>query len=229
MEYIDKNKKFWDEHFAKISLNYPNEEVIRFLARCKGLYQNGVMLDWGCASGRHTVLGCNFGFQVIAADYVERCVNQTREKVKLECVKAKGKVVQYIVNKGSNIEEIEDETLDMIVAWGVIFYNTLEQQKLMLKNMCRMLKKGGRVFCDFRTQRDSIYLQQEKCMSKEEFTISAEDTRHKGLYLGIYSLADIKEMVKESGLTIENIELYELTQDNQNTKNSWWHITLLKI
>ena len=39
--YQENNKKFWDEHFSKVSLDYPNEEVIRFLARCKKLYTNG--------------------------------------------------------------------------------------------------------------------------------------------------------------------------------------------
>ena len=77
--YQENNKKFWDDHFSKVSLDYPNEEVIRFLARCKKLYTNGVMLDWGCATGRHTVLGCKFGYSVIAADYVKRCIRRYRK------------------------------------------------------------------------------------------------------------------------------------------------------
>ena len=26
--YQENNKKFWDNHFSKVSLDYPNEEVI---------------------------------------------------------------------------------------------------------------------------------------------------------------------------------------------------------
>lgn len=67
-------------------MDYPNEEVIRFLARCKKLYTNGGMLDWGCATGRHTILGCKFGYSIIVADYVKRCVDLTKVKVEKECV-----------------------------------------------------------------------------------------------------------------------------------------------
>ena len=150
-----------------MSLDYPNEEVVRFLAICRKIYPNGVMLDWGCATGRHTVLGCKFGYSVIAADYVQRCVDITKNKVEKECRDCAGKVISYIVNQDVDIEGIEDNTVDVIVALGVIFFNSKEQQQIMLNNMYRMLKKGGRIFVDFRTERDSVYINQKKNRKKD--------------------------------------------------------------
>ena len=48
MDYQESNKKFWEEHFSKVSLDYPNEEVIRFLAKYRKTYPGGTMVDWGC-------------------------------------------------------------------------------------------------------------------------------------------------------------------------------------
>ena len=225
--YQENNKKFWDDHFSKVSLDYPNEEVIRFLARCKKLYTNGVMLDWGCATGRHTVLGCKFGYSVIAADYVKRCVDLTKAKGEKECGNYKGKVISYIVNQDIDIDGVKDETLDVIVAWGVIFLNSKEQQQIMLNNMYRMLKKGGRVFVDFRTQRDSLYLKQ-KNRNPDGFIVDSEDSSIVGNYINILPIEELKKMFLNSGFSLENVELYEFTEHNQSRQNSWWHVTLLK-
>ncbi|MBO5523191.1 MAG: methyltransferase domain-containing protein [Roseburia sp.] len=228
MDYVESNKEFWDAHFANTSLDYPNEDVIRFLAKCKKIYENGVMLDWGCATGRHTVLGCKFGFQVYAADYVERCVKLTEEKVKRECTEFKGKVVEYIVNQDTDIEKIKDASLDVILAWGVAFYNTAEQQQEMLNNMYRMLKQGGRAFCDFRTERDSIYLNQKEKPAEEGFFVESDIASVKGCYMNILPFEKLQEMFKKSGFEVESVELSEFTEGNQTRQNSWWHVTLLK-
>lgn len=228
MDYTKGNKEFWDAHFANTSLEYPNEEVIRFLARCKREYKNGVMLDWGCATGRHTVLGCKFGFQVIAADYVERCVRLTREKVERECAEYTGKVIDYIVNQDVDIEKVQDDSVDVVLAWGVAFYNSAEMQQMLLDNMYRMLKRGGRAFCDFRTEYDSIYTSQKNKASDEGFVVESDIASVKGCYMNILPLERLKGMFVKSGFVVESIELNEFTEGNQTRKNSWWHVTLLK-
>lgn len=226
MDYIRKNKELWDEHFANTMLDYPNEDVIRFLAKCKTLYPNGKMLDWGCATGRHTVLGCRFGFDVIAADYVERCVDITKQKVISECEGAKGKVLDYIVNNDLDVEKVQDATLDIILMWGVAFYNTIANQRIMLGNAYRMLKKGGRVFIDFRTQRDSIC--EAERVKEGNLLITGESKHLEGFTMNIQSLESLQDMLGSVGFKVENVELYEFTQNNQEIRNSWWHMTLLK-
>ena len=230
MEYIEKNKSIWEKHFENVRLDYPNEQVIRFLAKYKSIYKNGKMLDWGCATGRHTVLGCKFGYRVYAADYVENCVNMTKEKVEKECKEYIGKVEKYIVNQDLDVEEIKDEELDIILIFGVMFYNNKVNQKQMLDNTYRMLKKGGRVFCDFRTQDDSIYINSKvgNQIGDDTFVLGTDTKSEEGLLLNISSLEELESMFKSSGFVMENVEKFEFTQDNQNITNSWWHITLYK-
>lgn len=216
----------WEKHFSNTNLDYPNEAVVRFLAKCKKCYPKGVFLDWGCATGRHTTVAYKFGFKIIAADYVEHCVNVTKEKIKkIAGATGEGK---FIVNKGIDIEEIEGETLDIILAFGVLFDNTVENQEKMIRNMYRMLKPGGRVFCDFRTERDSVCQKADKKIAENTYILSESTRILNGLCMTVLPLSKLKEMLKRSGFEIENLELYEFTENNQNIQNSWWHITLLK-
>lgn len=228
MDYMEKNKDLWDQHFANTNLDYPNETVVRFLAKCKNWYPNGVLLDWGCATGRHTTVGCRFGFQVIAADYVEHCVEVTREKVKRNCNDMPGNVLQYVVNKGVDIEEVDAVSVDAIIAWGVLFYNTLDKQRDMINNMYRMLKSGGRAFCDFRTEYDSICQQAKEQIAEDTYIIPPNSRLLEGACVTISKLDKLEAMLKSCGFEIEFIEKYEFTEDNQQHINSWWHVTLLK-
>lgn len=218
MKNTESEKELWKQHFEHISLNYPNEAVVRFFAKLRKNRKDGEavrILDWGCATGRHTVLGCDMGLEVIAVDYVELCVEKTRKKVEEECTASAGKVVDYIVNQHLDIEEIADESLNAILAWGVIFLNTKDDQLTMMKNMYRMLKPGGRVFCDFRTQKDSVFL------SKDVEVLS-------GISVELLSLDELKEMFGKAGFMVETIETCEFTENNQKRVNSYWHVTLLK-
>ena len=227
MSYNDDNKKIWDEHFSKVSLNYPNEDVVRFLAGCRKYYPNGKMLDWGCATGRHTILGCKMGYQVIAADYVERCVDITRKKV--EDNNFSDRMLNYIVNQDVDIEKVEDNSLDVVLAFGILFYNNRESQAKMLKNISRMLKKGGRAFVDFRTVNDDIYVNAKKDgLDMSDGIVLGKESHLAGQYICILPLEEIYKLIEDAGLKVEKTELCEFTENNRTRHNSWWHITIVK-
>lgn len=231
-DYIQTNKEIWEKHFENIRLDYPNEEVVRFLAKYKNIYANGNMLDWGCATGRHTMLGCKFGYHVYAVDYVKNCVDITKAKIEKELPQdCRGKVEKYIVNQDIDIEEVLDASMDIILAWGILFYNNRDNQLQMIKNMYRMLKKGGRAFCDFRTERDSAYMNSLlNNETDEKGTVQLKTgTRGKeGLLWHVAPLEELEKMFADAGLVMENVELYEFTENNREIRNSWWHITLYK-
>lgn len=227
MGYTDNNRDFWDEHFKNTSFDYPNESVVRFLARCRKWYPQGKVLDWGCATGRHVMVALKFGFDVMAADYVENCVDITRHKVENELTTMPGKVIDYIVNKDVDIEGVEDNSLDAILAFGVVFLDSMDKMESMLDNIYRMLKPGGRAFCDFRTEDDSVCKNNDR-VSEYSYVITDENHFQKGFCLTVLPLEKLKSILEEKGFVIDNIEIYEFTDSNMANKNSWWHVTLLK-
>ena len=227
MSYNDDNKKIWDEHFSKVLVEYPNEEVVRFLASCKKYYPNGKMLDWGCATGRHTTLGCEMGYKVIAADYVERCIDITRKMV--EEKNLSDAMLGYVVNQDVDIEEIEDNSLDVVVAAGLLLLSDKEAQGKILKNIHRMLKKGGRAFVDFKTVKDETYITADKLgIYNENGWIVPKGYHLEGQYVCVVPLEEIYKLIEEAGLKVEKIELNEFTEYNRTRHNSYWYITVLK-
>ena len=227
MDYVEKNKELWQEHFKNVSLDYPNEEVVRFLAKCRKDYPNGIMIDWGCATGRHTILGCKFGFKVIAVDYVKHCIELTRNKVE-KTEGLSGEVIKYIVNDNIEVNSIEDNSVDFILAWGCMFYNKPQKIEEMLTNMNKMLKKGGRIFCDFRTERDSMCNEQGQKIEEDVYLIADTSTSLSGLQITILPLEKLKNIIRQAGFEIKELELYEFTQKNMSIRNSWWHIEIIK-
>lgn len=219
MSYIEEGKKAWEEHFLKTTLLYPDENVVRFLAKAKHLYPAGTMLDWGCGPGRHTVLGLNFGFDVIAADYVSYCLEETKKKVDEMKVTQK---VSYYNSLGCEIEGLPDESVDVIVAWGVVFYNDKAGMETMLSNCYKYMKNGGMMLCNFRTEKDYIY-ESQKPNENNMYVLESN-----GAQMSILPLDELKRMISGIGFVIDEINLYEFTTDNCRYRNSWWNITVKK-
>lgn len=228
--YQNDNKKGWEEHFQMINLDYPNESVVRFLAKCKRVFPGGNILDWGCGTGRHTILACKFGFNVYAVDYVNVCIEKTKKKYEEKKSKLTGKVEQYILNDDVNIEQIRNDTMDIIICFGVAFLNTPENEEQLLRNAYRMLKKGGLMFVDFRSEYDSIYNDRNigEIIEDNIFRISNNSTSLSGQLECILQKNDLIDMIKRVGFNIESMERYEFTQNNEAIINSWWHCTLVK-
>lgn len=217
MNNIEQNIRFWDDHFSKYGLDYPNEQVVRFMAKFRNEYPSGTFLDWGCATGRHVILGSKFGYKVYAVDYVNRCIEITKKKVQENGLSEND--IVYIVHDGLSIPEIQDNSINIILLWGVMMGLTLEQQRCLLKDVYRMLSDGGRAFIDFRTKNDSLNISN----NSEKINTKLENA-----YVYTSELEEIRMMVKESGLIVEDVEKYEFTENNCSVLNSWWHIIVRK-
>ena len=219
MSYIEEGKKAWEEHFLKTSLLYPDENVVRFLAKAKHLYPSGTMLDWGCGLGRHTVLGLDMGFDVAASDYVPYCLEETRKKVNELNVEQK---VSYYNSMGCEIEGFSNESDEVIVAWGVVFYNDKAGMEKMLSNCYKYMKSGGMMLCNFRTEKDHIY-ESQKPNENNMYVLGSN-----GAQMSILPLDELKIIITEAGFVIDEINLYEFTTDNCKNRNSWWNIIVKK-
>ena len=137
-------KETWNKDRAMFNLMYPAEDVVKFLKRNYKQPEDKTILDFGCGSGRNTVLMSDMGFEkIIAMDYNEDCLKLTKEKLL-------GKNnVEYIKNERLTIS-LPDESVDCIVAWGALYYFTGEERKQFAKELYRVLKPNGMVVADFR-------------------------------------------------------------------------------
>lgn len=224
MDLLKSAKDTWNNHYSKTILEYPDEEVVRFLNRYKNRKGTGKLIDLGCGTGRHTVAALKLGYEVTAIDYVKHCLEVTESRVE-----SMGKQAKYIQNDDIDIP-LETGSTDVVIAWGSIFYNKRNRIIEFLKEVRRVLKEDGEIFCDFRTQNDDLYCNVEKYgeFIDDNTILLKENVGMAGSHLYFTTLDDLREIVKEAGFEIFNIEKFEFTERNMTKLNSWYHVVLKK-
>ncbi|MBE7411198.1 MAG: class I SAM-dependent methyltransferase [Leptospiraceae bacterium] len=172
-----KTKILWDNHYKKekSKLKYPDENLVRILS---SLPNRGKALDFGAGSGRHSVLLKDFGFEVYAADYSEKSI----EQIQLLNLDIHTSIV------GSPPFRLQSEEFDLIVNWGVLHYNTLEESIKILKEFYRILKPGGILAGTIRSKNDTY-------LKVKNTEIQIEDL--KGGQIFLYSFDELKDLLKD--------------------------------
>ncbi len=134
-----KNKiNLWDEKFKEKNyfLGWPDEMIVRFLAKNKGK-RNQKVLDLGCGSGRHCELLIKHGYQVYGCDVSSLAIKITMERIRNLNLKGKFEVSNF------NSLPYENEFFDVIIAWHSIYYNNFETLLETINEISRVLKKNG--------------------------------------------------------------------------------------
>ena len=135
----------WNEHYSRLKskLSYPDENLVRILARQDG--SNKKALDFGAGSGRHSLLLKTYGYHVTAVDYSDnslKLISELDTEIETKLV-------------GEPPYPFKDESYDMIVSWGVLHYNSPGTIKMITAEYCRILKKGGCLAGTIRADRDT--------------------------------------------------------------------------
>lgn len=220
MNNVEVNeKKLWAEDRKKHDLKYPDESVVRFLKKNFKSGENKSILDFGCGSGRNTLVMADMGFMIYAMDYNEVCLELTKEK--LDNINYSN--VRYLQNEKLKIN-LPDESLDCIVAWGALVFFNKSQREIFYKELNRVLKPGGIILADYRSKEDSLYKRGEQI---EEDLFKLEDTMTGNLDGFIYWFCDkeyLIELYEKSGFEIFNTEKKEFSADNLKIKNSHYHV-----
>lgn len=147
-------RELWNEAHAlpRFRPKYPHEKVVRWLFRSFDLAANPPprILDLGCGSGRHALLFAREGCDVDATDISEVGIGELDK-----LVEASGAKVNTHVRQGDDLSIFRDASFDGALAFGVLYYMTLDAMKQSLSEVHRVLKPGGRFCCVMRTTEDS--------------------------------------------------------------------------
>lgn len=143
------NNKSWDKHYTrdKSILIYPDENLVRMLKpyiEAKNKTQLRA-LDLGCGTGRHIKLSMELG----VADVLGIDTSHNALKISGSMYS-----IPVIEGNATNIP-VKDRSCDIVISWGSLHYTTKENLPVMIKEIYRILKKGGRLFGTLRTQRDT--------------------------------------------------------------------------
>ncbi|SFD34232.1 class I SAM-dependent methyltransferase [Clostridium uliginosum] len=220
---INDQKKKWGEKVGVAYLKWPDENIIRFMNRTFNQYDKTSIkvLDLGCGAGRNTVALVYEGFQMYGVDYSKECVEITKER----CKKIKNSKVVIKQNSNTDIP-IENNILDAVVACGSLFFSNLQDRKLLIKSINRVLKKDGVFWANWRTTEDYMYKKGERIEKNFYFLYTSG---REGLAYYFATIEELKELYNDAGFEIYNIEKFEMNTNNLKEKSSWWHISAKKL
>lgn len=144
------NIKTWDSMYSegRSLLIWPDEIVVSSLNKNRSMISKG--LDLGCGAGRHTLLMAQMGIESIGVDSSKSAVEFAKKRaknLKLNNVKFINCVVQDIA--------LEEESFDIVIAWGLMHYLDSEDQKILLDKVKSLLKSDGLFLCTLRSDEDS--------------------------------------------------------------------------
>lgn len=135
MSYTDKNKELFNAERKLHDLKYPDEGVVRFLFKTKSFVLGNSALDFACGSGRNTKVMVDLGYEVYAMDYNDSCLELTKKKV------GEYERIHFMRNEALNIP-LQSESMDCIVACGVLFCMSRMEEEELFSELIRVLKKG---------------------------------------------------------------------------------------
>lgn len=133
----------WEEIHSKEDWGkYPSEDVIRFVAR--NLYkldrENTKVLDFGCGAGSNTWYLAKERFDTYGLDGSKSAVEKTKNRIREEKLKAN------ISLADASDTGYQENHFDAIIDSAVIYANNIENIRMILKEVYRILKKDGKFF-----------------------------------------------------------------------------------
>lgn len=190
---MQENIEWWEKTYQWNRENnnymvYPDEELVRIVK--KFFIPSGVqnVVDIGCGSGRHSLMMLNEGLSVVGIDSSETSINIAR-KITTSYSQER---IQFVVKDIAQGLPFKDASIDAVVCWGVLHYLTSSQAMMVLDNVKRILKPGGKFALTLRSTEDS---ECKRLVSKDFQKSKAYESD--GLEFIYYTLEQMKELLSD--------------------------------
>jgi SAM-dependent methyltransferase len=139
----------WERHYTrgKSVLTHPDENLVRMLAPFLGDRDAALLnaADLGCGTGRHLKLLLEYG--VVAPAGLDTSANALAA-----CRDLYG--IPVLLGDARTLP-LKTGSLDIVIAWGSLHYTVKEDLPVMLGEIHRVLRTGGRLFGTLRNSRDT--------------------------------------------------------------------------
>ena len=218
-------KKKWDNNHKNPALRteYPNELVVSFMnsyfPRELSSRKKISILDIGCGSGRHVKLFAENRFQVFGIDFSKSAIFNTKNLLRKNKLRAELKC--------SDMHNLpfKDNYFDGVLSFGVFYYSDSKGMKKSIKEMYRVLKKGGTGFINIRSTNDYRYGKGKK-IENNTYILNIKDTNELDLKIHFLNRNQLRNYFKQFK-KIE-IEKNEFSYKNVRMLNSDWLVIVIK-
>jgi len=149
-EHWDHYSKWWDNSYSKklpfLGDEWNTREFDRqiFQEFCKPyITKESEVMEIGCGGGKFSVMIAPFCKKLICSDISQQMLNRTSQRL------SNFTNVQYLKLDGEDFKGVEDESLDFVFSYDVFVHLDVEDIFCYLRDMKRILKKGGRAAIHF--------------------------------------------------------------------------------
>lgn len=220
----NEQKESMKNAFLSKKLFYPNERVIAFLAKYYSNIKDNFLLnalDIGCGNGRHLNLLLDYNLNTYGIDFLKDAVDNSSE---------------IIFNRTSNTDRVfcgdyynkyDNETFDIIICLGSIFYHEVDIIQRDLIDINRIMKPGGRLFIDFRTNEDSMNGKGKK-INEYSFILDERTNEYCSILYTFLSQEVSSDLLIAAGFSIDYIERSDFWKNNLKDRHSWWYYSVKK-
>jgi ubiquinone/menaquinone biosynthesis C-methylase UbiE len=196
----------WDIWNQAGGPKYPHEKIIQFMFRSvpKSDRTSTRVLDLGCGSGVHTEFLATEDFETYACDISAIGIQNTCDRLR------KNNLTATIWQSGLERIPIQDNYFDIIISCSVFEAAGLEAVQKSMPEIIRILKKGGKGFFLFASDRD--------------FRVQGENS----LNLHGFSDLEVEQIFKSQTLDLLYIDRYITTFQNQAIQSNDFLVTIQK-
>lgn len=151
------NVETWDKVYSegRSLLIWPDENVVSSLNRHKGKFTKGI--DLACGAGRHAILMAQMGIESVGVD----SSNASIDFAKMRSASLGLNNIEFMNGLVQDVE-LEKESFDIVIAWGLIHYLEKKDQEIFLNKVWSILKPNGMFLLTLRSQEDSRMVSGEK-------------------------------------------------------------------
>ncbi len=181
--------KSWDNIFAQQGKVFtePHEDLPNFVRSLLDARANTV-LDLGCGTGRHVLYLAKRGFSVFGLD-----ISPEGLKITQQCLREEGLDAELRLQNMTEKLPYHDGFFDAVLSTQVIHHGDIATIKGIVKEVSRVLKKGGVVFISVPSTRN----QGETYKQLEPNTFIPLDGKEKGLPHHIFTPEELRDVFKD--------------------------------
>jgi len=174
IETYNKIAKIYSDYTFGLVLQYHLNEFVSLLPK------KAKILDAGCGSGRDVAYLTDYGFDVIGIDISEGLLEEAKKRAKGEFKKMDITDMKF-----------KDEEFDGVWSCATLYHLEKKDVPKVLKDFNKILKKDGVLFINVKEGEG------EEVVKKKKYNDLPR-------YIVYYSLAEILNLVKESGFEVIN-------------------------
>lgn len=158
----NQNSLVWDSYYKKNSniLIYPDENLVRIIEK-KYCREWQYALDFGCGSARHIKYLKHKKIPYLyGIDFSKEIIQKNKKRFP---------EIQFIYYNNEESLPFENNQFDLILAWGVLHYNSKDIRQKLLGEFFRLLKKDGLFIGTYRAKQDTHFKYSDVSESKIYF------------------------------------------------------------